>query len=349
MLVTLQCCGMCAALVCAAADRPGRSGPIEVVYLDPDDGSLAREHAVAKTRLGVSPRGAVRVTPRIQPRSVRSFVRLSSTKFAFNHITEVDVARVDDHRVQSVCIASPAAATSSGAPSMMSTTLFTGTVAAVAVHEVPPVQHRRPGREIVPLAPDVRALVGALVVSEVVHLIRGDDAQVDVAAGSEVVEDARPDRTSHDAASSLGHVLLKVRLEDRHRRERPGTHGGEGQGIAAAVRVNAEEVRAVDVHAAEHQRGAHVTLVLEQVRLEHGERGDDAGFALGGQPVELQRGCDHACEFWVRRRRGREVRERATGRPRRAECPSGTVLFRSDAVYPRNRGEGDLAGAGAHR
>ena len=42
VLVTLQCCRMCAALVCAAADRPGRSGPIEVVYLDPDDGSLAR-------------------------------------------------------------------------------------------------------------------------------------------------------------------------------------------------------------------------------------------------------------------------------------------------------------------
>ena len=42
VLVTLQCCRMCAALVCAAADHPGRSGPIEVVYLDPDDGSLAR-------------------------------------------------------------------------------------------------------------------------------------------------------------------------------------------------------------------------------------------------------------------------------------------------------------------
>jgi len=43
VLVTLQCCRMCAALVCAAADRPGRRGPIEVVYLNPDDGSLARD------------------------------------------------------------------------------------------------------------------------------------------------------------------------------------------------------------------------------------------------------------------------------------------------------------------
>ena len=43
VLVTLQCCKMCAALVCAAADRPGRRGPIEVVYLNPDDGSLARD------------------------------------------------------------------------------------------------------------------------------------------------------------------------------------------------------------------------------------------------------------------------------------------------------------------
>ena len=43
VLVTLQCCKMCAALVCAAADRPGRRGPIEVVYLNPDEGSLARD------------------------------------------------------------------------------------------------------------------------------------------------------------------------------------------------------------------------------------------------------------------------------------------------------------------
>ena len=43
VLVTLQCCKMCAALVCAAADRPGRRGPIEVVYLNPDDGSLAKD------------------------------------------------------------------------------------------------------------------------------------------------------------------------------------------------------------------------------------------------------------------------------------------------------------------
>ena len=103
--------------------------------------------------------------------------------------------------------------------------------------------------------------------------------------------------------------------------------------------MNAEEVRAVDVHAAEHQRGAHVTLVLEQVRLEHGERGDDAGFALGGQPVELQRGCDHACESWVRRRRGREVRERAAGRRRRV-CPSGTVCFGPTRFYPKIEARG---------
>ena len=61
------------------------------------------------------------------------------------------------------------------------------------------------------------------------------------------------------------------------------------------MRVHAEEVRAVDVHAAQHERRADVSLVLEQVRLEHGERGDDAGFAFGGQTVELERGRDHAC------------------------------------------------------
>ena len=43
ILVTLQCCRMCAALVCAAADHRGNQKPIEVTYLNPDPGSLAKD------------------------------------------------------------------------------------------------------------------------------------------------------------------------------------------------------------------------------------------------------------------------------------------------------------------
>ena len=43
VLVTLQCCKMCAALVCAAADHRGNQKPIEVTYLNPDPGSLAKD------------------------------------------------------------------------------------------------------------------------------------------------------------------------------------------------------------------------------------------------------------------------------------------------------------------
>jgi hypothetical protein len=34
---------MCAALVCAAADHRGNQKPIEVTYLNPDPGSLAKD------------------------------------------------------------------------------------------------------------------------------------------------------------------------------------------------------------------------------------------------------------------------------------------------------------------
>ena len=41
MLVTLQCCRMCAALACAASDAVGGEGLAEVVYDEPDDGRYA--------------------------------------------------------------------------------------------------------------------------------------------------------------------------------------------------------------------------------------------------------------------------------------------------------------------
>ena len=68
---------------------------------------------------------------------------------------------------------------------------------------------------------DVRVLalalcVGHLVRPDVVDVLRGDDAKVDVAAGPQVVEDTSPDRVGHKLLA-----LLQLRTRERAR-ERGG-------------------------------------------------------------------------------------------------------------------------------
>jgi hypothetical protein len=57
---------------------------------------------------------------------------------------------------------------------------------------------------------------------------------------------------------------------------------------------------ACGVNAGNDEVGADVTLVAEQVLLQHGHAGDDAWFAAGGEGVQFEvRRDDGGCEFRV--------------------------------------------------
>ena len=56
--------------------------------------------------------------------------------------------------------------------------------------------------------------------------------------------------------------------------------------------MDCEEVASRRIAPCYDEVGADVSLVSEEVLLEHGHDGDDAGFAVGGEGVELEVGGD---------------------------------------------------------
>lgn len=139
----------------------------------------------------------------------------------------------------------------------------------------------------------LRPLVGLDVVAQQRRLLLGDDGDVDVGAGAEVVEDTGEDGVARELDGALaGQVGLPLRLEDAHGGEAAGAHGDVGELVGATMGVDGEEVDARRVAAGDDEVGADVALVLEEVLLEEGHGGDDAGLAAGGQGVELQLGRD---------------------------------------------------------
>jgi hypothetical protein len=64
--------------------------------------------------------------------------------------------------------------------------------------------------------------------------------------------------------------------------------------------VNCEEAYASRVDTCYDEVGSDVSLVSEEVLLEHRHAGYDAGFAAGGEGVEFELGGDEGgCEFSV--------------------------------------------------
>jgi len=148
-----------------------------------------------------------------------------------------------------------------------------------------------------PLELVVALLLGTLVgrpqVPHQRRLVLCDDADVDVAAGAQVVPDAGLDGGGAQVDGLvLGHVLLPLGLEDGHGGQGAGAHGHVGELVRAAVRVHGEEVAACGVTAGDDEVGANVALVAEQVLLEHGHDGGHAGFPAGGQGVQFDVGGD---------------------------------------------------------
>lgn len=129
-------------------------------------------------------------------------------------------------------------------------------------------------------------LVGGDVVPLQRRLLLGDDGYVDVGTRAEIV----PDTGQNGVAGQLDGLLLievglPLGLEDAHGSEGAGAHGDVGQLVGAAVGVDGEEVGAGGVAAGDDEVGTDVALVAEEVLLEHGHAGDDAGLAARREGV----------------------------------------------------------------
>ena len=129
-------------------------------------------------------------------------------------------------------------------------------------------------------------LVGLDEVSLQSRLVACDNRHIHVRTRTQVVEN-----TSHDSITCQLHGLilckirLPLRLKHRHGRQTTTAHGDVGQLIRGAVGVDGEEVSTGGIYTRDDEVGTDVSLVAEQVLLEEGHAGDDAGFATGGEGV----------------------------------------------------------------
>jgi hypothetical protein len=131
--------------------------------------------------------------------------------------------------------------------------------------------------------------VGRLVVPHERRLVLGDDGHIDVASRAQIVPDTGLDGVGAQSDGVFSReVLLPLCLEDRHGGQRAGSHCHVRQLISGAVGVHSEEMRASGVDAGDHEVGTDVALVPEQVLLQHGHAGDDAGLAAGGEGVQFE-------------------------------------------------------------
>lgn len=144
-----------------------------------------------------------------------------------------------------------------------------------------------------PLEPVVPFLLAPLVgCPEVAHecsLLLRDDRHVNIASRTQIVPD-----TSLNSICTQFHCLfpcqlgLPLCLEDGHGRQTSGAHRDVRQLVCGAVCVDCEEVSAGRVNAGNDEVCADVSLVAEQMLLEHGHAGHDAGFAAGREGMEFE-------------------------------------------------------------
>ena len=103
------------------------------------------------------------------------------------------------------------------------------------------IQHRRRStlELVIPLLR--HALVRRDQVPHQRRLLRGNYADIHVRSGAQVVEDAGLDRVAGEFDRFvLRHLVLPLRLEDRHRCQGAAAHGHVGQFIGTAVGVHGE-------------------------------------------------------------------------------------------------------------
>jgi hypothetical protein len=121
--------------------------------------------------------------------------------------------------------------------------------------------------ELIPTGLRVDLLVVVFEVAEELDLALGDDADVHVGAGAQVVVDTRLDRCDHELDRIvLLHVFFVVGLQDSHGREGTRTRRVVRVRIHVAVTRAFYELGALAVHSSHDKVGADVPTILEGVR-----------------------------------------------------------------------------------
>lgn len=133
------------------------------------------------------------------------------------------------------------------------------------------------------------------------RLLLRNNRNIHVRSRSQIVEYTSLNSIARQRDSLLlRHTGLPLRLEDRHSGKRTRAHGDIRQLIRASVCVHSEEPNTGRINACYDEVCADVSLVAEEVLLEHGHTGHDSRLAAGGEGVELEFGGDEGgCEFGV--------------------------------------------------
>ena len=133
------------------------------------------------------------------------------------------------------------------------------------------------------------------------RLVLFNHARIHVTPGPQIVENSCLDRLFAQLQRViLGQLRPPHRLEHAHRSQRARSHRHVRKLISRTVRVHSEQVHAGGIHACHDEVRPDVALVPEEVLLEHGHAGHDAGLAAGREGVQLDVRSDQGgCEFGV--------------------------------------------------
>lgn len=155
------------------------------------------------------------------------------------------------------------------------------------------VQHRRRAScELIALLL-LLPLIGLDVIPLHRRHILCDHANIHIRPRPQVVEDTRLNSIRRQLDRLLPRqLLLPLRLEHRHRRQRAAAHSHVGELVCAAVGVDSEEADPGGVYASHDEVCANMALISEEMLLQHRHDGDDAGLPACGEGVKFEVGGD---------------------------------------------------------
>lgn len=115
-------------------------------------------------------------------------------------------------------------------------------------------------------------------------LLLRDNRNVDVRSGTQIIENTSLDSVRCQVDSLLfRQCWLPLRLEDRHGCERTTSHGDIWKFVSTAVCMDSKQSNTSGVNSSYNEVCANVSLVPEQMLLEHGHACNDSRFAAGGK------------------------------------------------------------------
>lgn len=135
-----------------------------------------------------------------------------------------------------------------------------------------------------------RALIGHDPVTvDLSPVLISDDGDIDIAAGTEIVKDTSLDGLSHQVHSLLFvQSRAVVGLEDGHGRKGPGAHGHKWKAIHTAMRIDSVKTRSSRVNSTQDECSPNVSLMPEQILLQHRHGRRQSHLTTTVETVQLQ-------------------------------------------------------------